>query len=273
MVRFPNCKINLGLHIIGKRADGYHNLETVFYPLQLKDALEILPAPHLSEPEISLSGLPVSGNDSNNLCIKAWHLIKRDFPAMPAVSVHLHKAIPMGAGLGGGSADGAFMLQMLNDQFRLQLAPETLAKYALQLGSDCPFFIYNTPMYGTGRGEILQPVPLRLHDYFFYIINPGIHISTAAAFQRLTYKPHPTPLSELIQQPVDLWKDKLVNDFETGMAVQHPDLADIKQQLYNHGAVYAAMSGSGSTMFGVFREKPATLSFPEQYVTHILAAQ
>ncbi len=272
MIRFPNCKINLGLHILEKRTDGFHNLETAFYPLQIRDALEILPAPHLEKPELTLSGLPVAGDGNSNLCIKAWQIIKNDFPELPAVKIHLHKAIPMGAGLGGGSADGAFMLIMLNEQFNLYLPDETLARYALQLGSDCPFFIYNKPCFAAGRGEIIEPIRIDLSNYFFYIVNPNIHINTSDAFAQLEYQSHSTSIKEIVQLPIEKWKESLINDFEEGVAKKHPAISEIKQQLYNNGAVYAAMSGSGSTLFGIFKEKPQIIPFPESYFTKIISA-
>ncbi len=270
MICFPACKINLGLHILGRRADDYHNLETVFYPVSVADALEILPAYQLSQPQITLSGLSVSGDNNSNFCIKAWHIVKQHFPQLPAVTIHLHKAIPMGAGLGGGSADGAVMLMMLNKTFKLQLSAETLADYALQLGSDCPFFIYNKPCLATGRGEVLQPVDISFKGYYIYIIYPGIHIHTAEAFARLQRFHHTVSLKEIIKQPVETWKDSLTNDFEAGISKMHPVIAEIKQQLYQHGALLAAMSGSGSTLFGIFKNKPGVLSFPESFFTKIV---
>ncbi|MDQ2752428.1 MAG: 4-(cytidine 5'-diphospho)-2-C-methyl-D-erythritol kinase [Bacteroidota bacterium] len=274
MIRFPNCKINLGLHILGKRRDGYHNLETVFYPLPIYDALEILPlSSQINHPNISLSGLPVSGDASSNLCLKAWHLVKKDFPQIPAVNIHLHKAIPMGAGLGGGSADGAFALMMLNDIFQLHLSAEALSRHALALGSDCPFFIYNQPSFATGRGEAVQPVAHHLKGYYFYIVNPNIHISTKEAFAQLQHQTHTTPLQNIIEKPIENWKEKLVNDFEEGIVHQHPIIGKIKQQLYNHGAIYAAMSGSGSTVFGIFASNPSSASFPYLFFERIVAAE
>ncbi len=274
MIRFPNCKINLGLHVLGKRSDGYHDLETIFYPLNIHDALEILPLSNAgSEPRLTLSGLPVSGNSDSNLCVKAWHLLRSDFPQLPAVNIYLHKAIPMGAGLGGGSANGAFMLMMLNEQFDLGLPPESLAQYALQLGSDCPFFIYNQPLFATGRGEVMQKTSIGLSSYYFYIVNPNIHINTGEAFQELRSIDHPFSLQKMIQQPVQEWKETVKNDFEDGIAKKHPAIADLKQRLYQHGAIYAAMTGSGSTVFGLFDKQPQPLSFPEDYFVRIVKAE
>ena len=274
MIRFPNCKINLGLHVAGKRSDGYHNLETVFYPLHIHDALEILPLSNGdSEPQLTISGLPVSGDNANNLCVKAWHLLKNAFPYLPAVTMHIHKAIPMGAGLGGGSADGTFMLMMLNEQFNLGLSSGSLAQYALQLGSDCPFFIYNQPLFATGRGEVMQKISLNLAGYYFYIVNPNIHVNTGEAFRELQYVNHAASVKDVIQQPIREWKENVVNDFEEGIAKKHPVIADVKRQLYRHGAIYAAMTGSGSTVFALFEKQPAALPFPEDYFVKIVKAE
>ncbi len=253
MVLFPNCKINLGLHIIRKRKDGYHDLETVFYPVGLRDAIEMVKH---QQPGIrfSASGLAITGNKHDNLCIKAYHLLKQDFPELPPIQLHLHKAIPMGAGLGGGSADGAFMLQLLNEKFSLQLSDEQLIHYALQLGSDCPFFLINKPCFATGRGEQMQEIELNLSAYKFILINPNIHISTAWAFGQLTPKTPAIPIQQVIQQPVATWKDHLKNDFEEPVTRQYPQIRSIKDELYNNGALYASMTGSGSTVFGIFNK-------------------
>lgn len=263
MVLFPNCKINLGLHVIRKRTDGYHDLETVFYPVALKDVLEVIRS---AEFHFQLTGLPVNGTSDTNLCVKAYHLLKKDFPGLPPVSIHLHKAIPMGAGLGGGSADGAFMLTMLNKKFQLNLSVEKLIAYALQLGSDCPFFILNKPCFATGRGENLTPLPLDLSAYKIILVNPQIHVSTKDAFLKLTPALPSKSLETIIRQPVATWKDELKNDFEEQVFRLHPAIKEAKERLYNLGAVYAAMSGSGSTIFGIFNKDAKThLSFPEHY--------
>lgn len=308
MIVFPNCKINLGLHILNKREDGYHNLETVFYPVQLRDALEVVrrddgrqttdDSKILSEVEgsvgdiersrdndvtFSATGLSIAGDEANNLCIKAYHLLKKDFPALPPVQMHLHKAIPMGAGLGGGSADGAFALKLLNDKFQLNLSTQQLIDYALQLGSDCPFFIINKPCFASSRGEILETVALDLSAYKFAIVNPGIHVNTGWAFANLSGRSadssnqsdsskrpdseqRPDP-KQIIQQPIETWKDQLMNDFEEPVSKAHPEIASIKQQLYAAGAVYASMTGSGSTVFGIFEKEPE-LKFDEKYLTY-----
>ncbi|RFM27593.1 4-(cytidine 5'-diphospho)-2-C-methyl-D-erythritol kinase [Deminuibacter soli] len=267
MVVFPNCKINLGLHITRKREDGFHDLETVFYPLPLRDALEVINSP-LRGAQFSSTGLPIAGDPAGNLCVKAYHLLKQDYPQLPGVQIHLQKSIPMGAGLGGGSADGAFTLQLLNRKYQLGISEEQLMHYALQLGSDCPFFIINKPAYAAGRGEKLQPVNLDLSAYTFVVINPGIHVSTGQAFSLITPQPAPVTLSTIIQQPVQSWRGVLTNDFEAPVMQLHPELLTLKKQLYNAGAIYAAMSGSGSTFFGIFEKKSEIkISTPSHYLT------
>lgn len=251
MIVFPNCKINLGLHILGQREDGFHNLETVFYPVPFKDALELIPSTN-TEIEFTGTGLAVDGNAADNLCVKAYHLLKKDFPEIPAVKIHLHKAIPLGAGLGGGSADAAFMLKLLNEKFKLNLSTAQLISYALHLGSDCPFYIINKPCFATGRGEALEEITVDLSAYKMVLINPGIHINTGWAFTNITPALPVKSIKKIIQQPVDTWKDELKNDFEDAVFTAHPAIKVIKETLYAQGAIYAAMSGSGSTIFGIF---------------------
>ncbi len=267
MIVFPNCKINLGLHIVGKREDGYHNLETVFYPLTFKDALEIVPNHNKDENEFTATGIAVDGPAEDNLCLKAWHLLKKDFPKLSAVKIHLHKSIPMGAGLGGGSADAAFMLKMLNDHFNLDIFEERLIRFALELGSDCPFFIINRPCFATGRGEVLEEVDVDLSAYKIVLINPGIHISTAWAFSKRSDGSQSSDplksLKKIISQPIETWKDELQNDFENPVFEAHPQIKTIKENLYQQGAIYAAMSGSGSTVFGIFPQDPVGNKEPD----------
>jgi len=271
MIVFPNCKINLGLHITGKRADGYHNLQTIFYPVLLQDILEILPTPAATETTFTPTGLPIAGDRDSNLCLKAYNLLKQDFPILPFVQIHLHKTIPMGAGLGGGSADGAFTLVLLNKKFDLKLSQQQLIDYALQLGSDCPFFIINKPSYAEGRGELLQPVELNLSAYNLVIVNPGIHVNTGWAFAQLQPATPAKSLQEIIQQPITTWKDELLNNFEAPVAKAHPAIADIKTQLYQQGAVYASMTGSGSTVFGLFEKgNTPSFQFPKDYLLKII---
>ncbi|MES2329127.1 MAG: 4-(cytidine 5'-diphospho)-2-C-methyl-D-erythritol kinase [Bacteroidota bacterium] len=257
MIFFPNCKINLGLNIIRKREDGYHDIETVFYPVGLKDALEGIKSGVSSLEagiDFNTSGLLVAGEMHDNLCVKAYQLLQKDFPSLPSVHIHLHKAIPMGAGLGGGSADGAFTLLLLDRLGNLNLSQEQLLQYALQLGSDCPFFILNKPCIATGRGELMQEIQLDLSGFQFVIINPGIHISTASAFSQITPAKPDRSIADIIQLPVQQWKELLVNDFEGSVSHAHPMIGTIKQELYNKGAVYASMTGSGSTVFGLFEK-------------------
>lgn len=263
MVSFPNCKINLGLNVLRKRPDGYHDIETVFYPIGLKDALEVIQS---TETSLHLSGLPVNGNTDHNLCLKAYKLLKTDFPDLPPVSIYLHKAVPMGAGLGGGSSDGAFMLTMLNKKFKLHLTQQQLIDYALQLGSDCPFFIINKPCFATGRGEALSPVAADLSAYKIILINPGIYVSTKEAFYKLILAKPGKSIQQIITQPISTWRNELINDFEINVFELFPAIKDIKNTLYAAGATYASMTGSGSTVFGIFEKNTdLNLSFPENY--------
>jgi 4-diphosphocytidyl-2-C-methyl-D-erythritol kinase len=254
MIQFPNCKINLGLAILEKRTDGFHDLETVFYPVALKDSLEIVLNNHPNNDavEFTSTGNPIPGDVSGNLCIKAYHLLKKDFPQITAVKIHLHKRIPMGAGLGGGSSDGAFTLLMLNDLFELKLTQAQLINYAAQLGSDCPFFILNQACHARGRGEILAPIAIDLNNYSFALIHPGISISTAWAFQQIKPSQKEKTILEIIQAPIQSWKNNLVNDFEKPVFEANPSLEIIKNELYHQGALYASLSGSGSSLFGIF---------------------
>ncbi len=269
MVSFPNCKINLGLNITGKRADGYHELETVFLPVPINDALEVIQSSGANGSSVTFTTTGLSINDSgeNNLCVKAYHLLKNDFPQLPPVNMHLHKAIPMGAGLGGGSADGAFTLVMLDKKFRLNLSTGHLIQYAMKLGSDCPFFILNKPCFATGRGEILNEIPFNLLQYKLLIVNPGIHINTAWAFSQVQPKTPAKKISEIILQPVETWKEVLLNDFEIPVTENYPGLKNIKKQLYKNGAVYASITGSGSSFFGIFAssQKIRDNIFPPNY--------
>jgi 4-diphosphocytidyl-2-C-methyl-D-erythritol kinase len=250
MLCFPNCKINLGLYVTRKREDGYHDLETVFYPLAIKDVLEIIPA---KESSLHLSGLAVAGNDADNLVLKAFRLLDTLFPGkVPPLDIFVHKMIPMGAGLGGGSADGAFMLRLVNDYCKLGLDVEALAAFALQLGSDCPFFIYNTPQYATGRGEKMNGIALDLSMYSIQLICPEVHVSTGKAFGMMTPAPAKFDLRRIGELFIDQWETHIFNDFELPVFGQYPVLADIKRQLYYQGAIYASMSGSGSAIYGIF---------------------
>ena len=247
MIVFPNCKINLGLNIIRRREDGYHDLETVFLPIPFTDVLEIISS---DKTELAVTGLPVNAND--NLCSRAYYLLQKDFPDLPPIKMHLHKVIPLGAGLGGGSSDAAFTLQLLNEMFKLNLKTEELIDYALQLGSDCPFFIINKPCFATGRGEILQPINIDLTNYKILIVNPAIHIDTKWAFSKVIPQEQKISIKDIITQPIESWKDQLQNDFESAVFAAYPEIKKIKNDLYDQGAVYASLSGSGSNVFGIF---------------------
>ena len=272
MISFPNCKINLGLWILRKRDDGFHDLETVFYPIPLQDALEVVhhPSP-LTDIEFTSTGLKVDGNLSDNICVKAYHLLKKEFPQLPPVKMHLHKLIPMGAGLGGGSADGAFTLLLLNQKFNLGLSEKELIRYALHLGSDCPFFIKNKPVYATSRGENMEDLELDLSAYQFVLVNPGIHVNTGWAFSHITPTAERPSMKEIIRLPVESWFGKLTNDFEDPVVNQYPEIADIQKTLWQQGALYVAMTGSGSTMYGIFPKgaKP-TFNFAPHYFVKIV---
>ena len=250
MVVYPNAKINLGLHIVSKRPDGYHNLETIFFPLDIKDKIEIEGADEFS---FNLEGLKIDGDVESNLVVKAYRLLQKDF-LLPNVKISMQKNIPFGAGLGGGSADASFTLRALNEMFNLGLADEVLASYASKLGADCPFFIYNRPMLATGIGTELSPIELSLEGYKIEWVKPNVHVSTADAYRNVKPKEPKFSLSELPNIPIEQWKDCLVNDFEESVFTQYPELAEIKQDFYNRGAVYAAMSGSGSTIFAITKK-------------------
>jgi 4-diphosphocytidyl-2-C-methyl-D-erythritol kinase len=267
MVSFPNAKINLGLNIVEKRSDGFHNLETVFLPIEIQDVLEVIvDEKPQSDFEFTSTGLKIEGDISCNLCVRAYKLLKKNY-SIPPIKMNLHKAIPMGAGLGGGSADGAFALKLLNDKFLLNISNEQLLKYALQLGSDCPFFILNKTCFATSRGEILNEIELDLSAYHILIINPCIHIATAWAFSQIhPYQPTKS-IKEIIQQPLSTWKNELVNDFELSVQKKHPIIKNIKDTLYQSGALYASLTGTGSTIFGIFNNKVDVqqFNFPEHY--------
>ena len=193
------------------------------------------------------------GNTKHNLCLKAYHLVKKDYPELPAIKMHLHKVIPMGAGLGGGSADAAFTLLLLNQKYNLDIPKQKLFEYALSLGSDCPFFLINKPSLAYSRGEISTPIPLSLAGYKMLIVNPGIHINTKDIFSQIIPSIPSKKISEIIRQPVETWKGELANDFEKIVFQKHAEISDIKNQMYRNGAVYASMTGTGSTVFGIFK--------------------
>ena len=273
MLTFPCAKINLGLNITSKRKDGYHNLETIFYPVPLTDALEVklmhddFPS---DEPcDLKITGNAVDCDEKNNLVVKAYTLLAQDFK-LPRVHTHLVKRIPMQAGLGGGSADGAFMIRLLDERFRLNMGIAEMERYASRLGSDCAFFITTEPSFATGRGEVLEPMNIaeqNLQGYYIAIVKPAIAVSTREAFKLIICRQPEHCCRDIVRQPVETWKTVLTNDFEEPAFKQHPELADIKQRLYDLGAVYAQMSGSGSAFFGLFRTEPQQLksNFPDCY--------
>lgn len=252
MITFPNAKINLGLNITEKRPDGYHNLETIFYPIPLEDALEACPRKEgPGSYSLSQSGLSIEGDAENNLVVKAYKLLDETYH-LPPVDIYLHKHIPSGAGLGGGSADAAFMLKLLNRMYRLNLTDDQLEAYAARLGADCAFFVRNQPTYAEGIGNIFSPVELSLAGWQLLLVKPNIFVSTRDAFARIRPRHPERNLRDLINQPVESWKDSIINDFEESVFPQFPAIGDIKTELYHLGAVYASMSGSGSSVYGLF---------------------
>lgn len=269
MVVFSNCKINIGLYITEKRADGYHNLETVFLPLPLYDVLELHDASHT---RITVLGQLIPCSTEDNIVYKAYRLLKQDFPNLPEVHFHLLKNIPAGAGLGAGSANGAHALIALNRKFELNLSEGQLIAYAAALGSDCPFFIKNSPCFASGRGEQLEPLTLDLSAYQLIIVNPDIHISTPYAFSLIRPTPAPVNLKEVITLPVEKWRDTIINDFEEAIIKEHPEIEVIKNRLYAAGADFALMSGSGSTVYGLFKkDQEIVTDFPAHYYVKQLA--
>ena len=248
MVTFPPCKINLGLRVLSKRQDGYHDISTCFFPLPFTDVLEILPSDKLT---FTQTGLAVPGEAKENLCLKAYHLLLNEFE-LPPVHIHLHKIIPMGAGLGGGSSDAAWTLRTVNSIFDLRQTASQLSARAAEIGSDCPFFIQDFPAIGSGRGEILEPSDVNLSGFFMVLVKPEIHVSTDEAYRNVKPEIPSTDIRLIVVQPMRDWKANLINDFEQSVFKKHPDLSLIKDKLYSLGAVYASMSGSGSAVYGIF---------------------
>lgn len=262
MLVFPNAKFNLGLNIIKKRQDGYHELETCFYPVPWQEALEIVES---EKTTITVTGIEVP-DDSDNIVLKAYQLLKSDYD-LPPVHIHLHKVIPIGAGLGGGSADAAFALKLLNHLFSLEIYDKQLKKYAISLGADCAFFIRNKPMLAGGIGEELTEVEISLKGKFILMVYPDIHISTKQAYSNvIPKKPKKCIRQILVEKNITEWKHFLKNDFEEAIFGEYPILMELKQQLYKSGAIYASMSGSGSCMYGIFQENPQ-ITFPEHFKT------
>ncbi len=265
MITFPCAKINLGLNIVSKRPDGYHNLETVFYPIPLTDALEIKymdeKFPSESPCDLKITGNDVDCNEEDNLVIKAYQLLAADFQ-LPRVHAHLVKRIPTQAGLGGGSSDAAYMIRLLDERFRLNIGIPEMERYAAKLGADCAFFITADPSYAEGIGDVLMPVDVPgagLGGYYLAVVKPSVAVSTRDAYAAIVPKTPAKCCRDIVRQPIETWKDELVNDFEAPIFAMHPELGAIKLSLYDAGAVYAAMSGSGSALFGIFREQPTGL--------------
>jgi 4-diphosphocytidyl-2-C-methyl-D-erythritol kinase len=269
MICFPNAKINIGLNIIEKRADGFHNIESVMVPLKgiLCDALEITSSPTLLPREkgvtakLITSGIMIPGNAEDNLCIKAYQLIKKDYPQVPPIEIHLLKAIPIGAGLGGGSADAAFFIRLLNDTFELGISWGEMHHYARQLGSDCSFFVSNKPAFAEEKGDKFESINLDLSGYHIAVVYPDIHINTAKAYSDLDKAEGRRQkangrLEDLIQLPIQKWKKTIRNDFEDSVFPKYPEIKKIKEKLYSLGAIYASMSGSGSAVYGIFKKEP-----------------
>ena len=258
MLTKPIAKINLGLNVVEKRPDGYHNLETVFYPVQIEDALEVYPMdpefPSEYDCDLKVTNITIDGDEQRNLVIRAYKLLKADFPTLPRIHAHLYKGIPTQAGMGGGSSDCGFMITLLNEMFKFGLSDQQMIDYAARLGADCAFFILNRPCYAEGIGEKLQPIDLDLKGWYLSLVRPDIPVSTREAFALI--KPHYPEVNcrEVIKQPVESWRDALVNDFEGSVFAVHPELGAVKDRLYDLGATYAAMSGSGSTLFALSRQ-------------------
>ena len=272
MITFPIAKINLGLNVVERRPDGYHNLETVFYPVPISDALELTimntKFPSTVDCDIKVTNLEVEGDEQRNLVVRAYQLLKQDFQQMPRIHAHLWKGIPTQAGMGGGSSDCAYTIRLLNEMFTLGLSDEQMIQYAARLGADCAFFILSRPAYAEGIGELLQPISLNLSSYYIGIVRPNIPVSTREAFSLIKPQKPAKCCRDVVMQPIETWREELTNDFEQSVFTLHPEIGAIKQQLYDLGAVYAAMSGSGSAVFGLFQnEIDLAAHFPKDVFT------
>ena len=273
MITFPIAKINLGLNVVERRPDGYHNLETVFYPVPISDALELTimntKFPSTVDCDIKVTNLEVEGDEQRNLVVRAYQLLKQDFQQMPRIHAHLWKGIPTQAGMGGGSSDCAYTIRLLNEMFTLGLSDEQMIQYAARLGADCAFFILSRPAYAEGIGELLQPISLNLSSYYIGIVRPNIPVSTREAFSLIKPQKPAKCCRDVVMQPIETWREELTNDFEQSVFTLHPEIGAIKQQLYDLGAVYAAMSGSGSAVFGLFQnEIDLAAHFPKDVFTY-----
>jgi 4-diphosphocytidyl-2-C-methyl-D-erythritol kinase len=262
MIDFPVCKINLGLNITQKRTDGFHNIETVFYPLKWSEALEIIEGGN--QPfELIISGAKVEGKTEENIIFKAYKLLSEIQKIQP-IKVYLHKVLPMGAGLGGGSSDAAFFLKLANKQLKLNLSTEKLTEMARKLGSDCAFFIKNAPVFAKGKGDEFENIDVDLSKYHILVVYPGIHSNTKEAYEGVIPKQPERSIKSILKEPIETWKNNLTNDFEKSILKKYPEIEDLKNTLYKKGAIYASLSGSGSAVFGIFRTKPE-INFPSGY--------
>ena len=259
MITFPNAKINIGLQVTERRPDGYHNLDTVFYPIPMNDALEVIVTEGADyDCRLHISGISIEGDTDNNLVVRAYRLLAADY-TLPPVDIYLHKHIPTGAGLGGGSADASYMLRLLNEMFELGISTEKLEAYAARLGADCPFFITGNPVYATGIGNEFHSIDLDLSGWHIVVVKPDVFVSTKEAYSMVRPEKPAVTLDAKIVRPIAEWKDTISNDFEKGIFALHPELASIKAKLYELGATYAAMSGSGSALFGLFETPIASV--------------
>ena len=271
MITFPIAKINLGLNVVEKRQDGYHNLQTVFYPVPIKDALEVQQMdkdfPSTFDCDLKVTNIVIEGDEQRNLVVKAYKLLKEDFPTLPRIHTHLWKGIPTQAGMGGGSSDCAYMITLLNRMFGLGMNSEQMCQYAARLGADCAFFVESRPCYAEGIGEKLEPISLDLSNWYIGVVRPDIPVPTKEAFSRI--HPHFPKVNckDAVMQPVETWKETLVNDFEESVFALHPEIGAVKDELYKMGATYAAMSGSGSALYGLFRNCPDNIcqQFPDMF--------
>lgn len=256
MITFPNAKINIGLNVVEKRNDGYHNLETIFYPINLQDALEVTLANNSKKPyTFSNTGNIIDGNIEDNLIIKAYNIVKEKYPSIPSLKINIFKHIPSGAGLGGGSSDAAFMIKLLNKKLSLNMSDSEMEEYASKLGADCAFFIKNKPVFATGIGNIFEEIDFSLKGYNLILVKPEIGVSTKEAFSNIKPRKRDITVKELIKQPIEEWKDLIENDFEKSVFLYHPEISAIKDKLYDMGALYASMTGSGSAVYGIFNKQ------------------
>lgn len=268
MLLFPNSKINLGLNIVKKRVDGFHDLETVFYPINWCDALEVLESKGAKPFELFFSGIQVQGNFNDNILYKTWKLIQ-EYTSIPNIKVHLHKNIPMGAGLGGGSSNASFFIDLLDKQFNLNITAFQKHGMASKLGSDCPFFLKNQPVLAEGKGDEFSPVSVNLSSYYLLVVYPGLHSNTREAFAGLKPEPSKHNLKKTIETiPLTDWKNVLFNDFEKTIFTKYPEIKLLKEQLYFEGALYASLSGSGSSVYAIFDKKPE-IKFPAVYQSYL----